>query len=174
MTEVSLLIQDFYRKCADGDTRAARALLDGLDSHSAMQSQKRGEDDEDDDEEDSDDDGEGGVEAVAGAGAGASSAAPPRRVVDEDGWETIVAKPPKKGAAKPAAAAASIPAAAAPDGVSGGDTALYSAASAAEPADAMDLQPTTSTAAGARPPTGDGDEVTDASVDDVSFEMLRR
>jgi hypothetical protein len=96
VTEVSVLVQDVYRKCVAGQLGEAEALMDALEARAraAERSGGRrtaGSDDDDDDEDD--EDGSGNEDGGAGTGVGAgSSGAPPRRerVVDEEGWETVV------------------------------------------------------------------------------------
>lgn len=116
VTEVSLIIQDLYRKCAAGHLAKARDVIASLD---AMPSMRKGgvratgggvgegggeEDEEDDEDEDEfDEEVEGGdmlEEGGKGGGGGGSGGGSSNRrgtAVDEDGWETVL---PKKGGNK--------------------------------------------------------------------------
>lgn len=111
ITQVSLVIQDFYRKCADGDLSAARDLIASLDSHAQLSGKTLPHAEE---EEEGDEGVEEESDEETPAAAAASSARGPRHVVDEDGWETVVPVSKRKGgAAAPVAAAARASSAAA-------------------------------------------------------------
>jgi pre-rRNA-processing protein TSR2 len=109
VTAVSLLLQQLYRQCAEGELDAAREWLQKLSKPEANRSQRVTGGDEDD-ESDSDGDGEEGGAPIAAAGVAGGAKS---RTVDEDGWETVVA-PRRRGAAGTAnSSAASAPGAAA-------------------------------------------------------------
>lgn len=120
VTEVSLILQDLYRKCAYGELKEAEELLASLEKHPAMQKNSvvvGGEGDSDEegsDEDGSEEEGAGKAGGAAAAGAGGDAAAAggrgPRQVVDDEGWVTTVPRGKKGGAA----AAAPAPAPAAP------------------------------------------------------------
>jgi len=109
VTEVSLIIQDLYRKCAAGELGKTRELVASLDT---MPSMRKGgvrpaEDDEDADDEDGEDEeeeeegegGEGGEGGETEVMKEEKESGVSRRgtVMGEDGWETVV---PKKGGSR--------------------------------------------------------------------------
>jgi hypothetical protein len=114
VTEVSLVIQELYRKCASGDLSKAKAVVASPDTFALRQGAVRAatSDDEEDDEEG--EEGEEEEEAMAGGGGGGGSSSSSssssssaavgggggggsKREVDEDGWETVGTKKGGKG-----------------------------------------------------------------------------
>ena len=113
VTEVSLVIQELYRKCASGDLSKAKELVASPDTFALRQGAVRAATASDDEEEDEEgEEEEEGEEAMVGGGGGSSSSSSSaavgggggggggggsKREVDEDGWETVGTKKGGKG-----------------------------------------------------------------------------
>jgi hypothetical protein len=136
VTEVSLIIQDLYRRCAAGELGKAREIMSKLDQMPSMRARAAAvapgaEEDSDGDDGSMEDDGEGdggqasGGASAAGGGGGAKAAGgrPGARVVDADGWEVVPSKGRRAGGGG-AGGAASAPGAGASAAASAGAHAL--------------------------------------------------
>ncbi len=101
VTEVSLIIQSLYRRCASGDLGKAREIIASLEKMPSMNQggvRPAGDDSSSDGSGEEGGEEEGGGEEMGGAaGGGGGGGRGPRRVVDEEGWETVA---PKKGGKK--------------------------------------------------------------------------
>jgi hypothetical protein len=142
VTEVSLLLQDVYRKCALGEEDKVKEIMDTLHSHAITRkttvdrpgAAKDDDSDDDDDDEDGefdeDDEEDDDDEDTAAAGAGRSEkkkekAAPE---VDADGWATIPTAAGKKKGGKGATSGSGEGSASSTSGSGEGSAASSSAA----------------------------------------------